>query len=80
MQIIIAILFDIDSIIFINQLMVRDLIVGNNVDLWDITSHMQKIHIGCGCCRNPTLIHVYGAFGMEYCIIISPLMVFLSMA
>jgi hypothetical protein len=60
--------------------MVGDLTVGNNVDLWDTTSQVGKIHIGCGRCRNPMLAHVYGAFGMEYCIIVSPLMVFESMA
>ncbi len=60
--------------------MVGDLVVGNNVDLWDTTFHLEKIHIGCGGCKNPTLTHVYGAFGMEYCTIVSPLMVFDSMA
>jgi hypothetical protein len=30
-------------------------------------------------CKNPTLTPIYGAFGLEYYIIISPLVVFESM-
>jgi hypothetical protein len=43
---------------------VGDSIVINNVDLWDSMSHIEKVQIGCGWC----------------CSIVSPSMVFESMA
>jgi hypothetical protein len=57
-----------------------DLAVGNNVDIWDTMFQVEKVQIGYGSCRNPKLAPVYGAFGMEYCIIILPLVMFESMA
>jgi hypothetical protein len=44
--------------------MVGDLIVVNNVHLWDFMSLIEKVQIGCGWC----------------CIIVLPSMVFESMA
>jgi hypothetical protein len=41
---------------------------------------MEKMQIGCGRCRDPTLALVYGLSRFEYCIIVSPLVVFESMA
>jgi hypothetical protein len=60
--------------------MARDLVVGDNVVLWDTTFQMEKVQVGCGCYRNPMLVFIHQASRMEYCIIISPLVMFKSMA
>jgi hypothetical protein len=41
---------------------------------------IENMQIGCGECRDPTLVHIFGPSKLEYCIIVSPLMVFESMA
>jgi hypothetical protein len=41
---------------------------------------IERVQIGCGECRDPNLVHIFGPSKLEYGIIISPPMVFESMA
>jgi hypothetical protein len=61
--------------------MVGEFAIGDiEVDLWYFMFQIEKVQIGCGECRDPTLVHIFGPFKLEYCIIVAPPMVFESMA
>ncbi len=49
--------------------------VRDNVDLWDFTSHSERVKIRCGLCKDPMFVLVFGPLGVEYCIIVSLLVV-----
>jgi hypothetical protein len=50
---------------------------GDPVDLWESQDDHGRSHIGYGICLNPSILFIYGAQGLEECIIVSLEIVFL---
>jgi hypothetical protein len=51
---------------------------GDLVDLWESQDDRGKLHINYNVYLNPVTFSIYGAHGLEECIIVSSKIVFLS--
>jgi hypothetical protein len=60
--------------------MVQGLNVGDNVDLWDSTFDIKRVQLEFGKIKDLMLVPIFCPFGIEICIIVSPLVMFTCFA
>jgi hypothetical protein len=60
--------------------MAQGLNVGDNVDLWDSTFDIKRVQLEFGKIKDLMLVPIFCPFGIENCIIVSPLVMFTSFA
>jgi len=52
-----------------SQNMVEKIIFGKSIGIWDLWE-IEKVMIGNGSCRNPSLVPIYVISGAETCVMI----------
>jgi hypothetical protein len=44
-------------------------IFGSFINIWDVDEN-ERVRIGIGTCRNPSVVLIYGPYGVENCIMV----------
>jgi hypothetical protein len=44
-------------------------IFGSFISIWDVDEN-EIVRIGVGMCKDPSIVHIYGPYGMENCIMV----------
>jgi hypothetical protein len=42
---------------------------GSSDSIWDVDEN-EKVNINIGTCRDPLVVHIYGPYGVDNCIVV----------